>query len=591
VATALGVPEGGYDGSPAGLAPYLEQRRLLLVLDNLEQVLDCAPQLAELVTHCPDLVVLATSRAPLRVRPEREYRVAPLGEQDAVRLFIDRAEAVGMDLSSPDQAETIAALCREAEGLPLAIELSASAASTLGPAALLERLGTLGTEGPRDLPPRQRSIEATLDWSVELLPGPTQELLARLAVLSASFTPAAAEAVAWSGALSGVHTLLEHSLLTRVDDVGGTPRYRLLEPVRQYASHRWGQATPLRAGARQGLGAYARDAAVLRGQQLRGADQVVALDLLDADLANLASGLESLVEHGRHDDAADVLRHLWLHLALRGHTRDGHVWLGLVRTLPMSDRGRASWMVAHSGLAHLAGQTEDLRRTAGTAQRLARIAGDDLLVLEAAVLGGFGAVFAGDLPAAAALVQDNAARLEESADAYVRAHFGIVEGQTALLSGDLEGAERRLREVEAAARELGNAFTLAITLNVLATISELREDHAMSALLLGEATELSAETSMSWSLAYSLPALAGVAVRIGEAATGARLFGASASYAAQHGIATSFQATQTLTARDLAGAREVLGEAAFRQEWDAGRAATMDDVGELARAVTRHAHP
>ena len=113
----------------------------------------------------------------------------------------------------------------------------------------------------------------------------------------------------------------------------------------------------------------------------------------------------------------------------------------------------------------------------------------------------------------------------------------------------------------------------------------------MSALLLGEATELSAETSMSWSLAYSLPALAGVAVRIGEAATGARLFGASASYAAQHGIATSFQATQTLTARDLAGAREVLGEAAFRQEWDAGRAATMDDVGQLARAVTRHAHP
>jgi hypothetical protein len=199
-------------------------------------------------------------------------------------------------------------------------------------------------------------------------------------------------------------------------------------------------------------------------------------------------------------------------------------------------------------------------------------------------------VFAGDLPAAAAIVQGNAALLESSGDAYVRAHFGIVEGQLALLSGDLEGAERRLRAVETAVRDLGNAFTLAITLNVLGTISELREDHAVSALLLGEATELSAEAAMTWSLAYSLPALAGVAVRVGEAATGARLFGASASYAAQHGIATAFQATQDLTARDLAGAREALGQTEFRLEWDAGRAATMDDVGELARAVTRRAH-
>jgi hypothetical protein len=101
VATALGVPEGDYGRTPAGLAPYLEQRRLLLVLDNLEQVLDCAAELAELVTRCPDIVVLATSRAPLRVRPEREHRVAPLGEQDAVRLFLERANSAGRTLAGP----------------------------------------------------------------------------------------------------------------------------------------------------------------------------------------------------------------------------------------------------------------------------------------------------------------------------------------------------------------------------------------------------------------------------------------------------------------------------------------------------------
>lgn len=590
VATALGVPEGGHGGTPAGLAPYLEQRRLLLLLDNLEQVLDCAAQLAELVTQCPDIVVLVTSRAPLRVRPEREHRVAPLGEQDAVRLFLERADSAGADLSSPGQATTIAALCREAEGLPLAIELSASAASSLGPAALLERLGTLNTEGPRDLPLRQRSIEATLDWSVDLLPPAAQELLGRLAVLPTSFSPMAAEHIAGPEALSGVRTLLEHSLLTRVEDVGGVPRYRLLEPVRHYASRRWSQDVPTRTNACRGLGSYVRDVAVVRGEQLRGVDQVVALDLLDADLANVGVGLASLVEHGRHDDAADVLRHTWLHLALRGHARVGSTWLDLVRDLPMSDRSRAGWMVAQAGLRHLAGDTPALLRTAATAHSLARLAGDDLLALEAVVLAGFGAVFDGDLPAASRLVRENQALVDSSPDGYVRAHFGIVQGQIALLSGDLGDAEHRLRAVESAARELGNPFTLATTLNVRATVSELREDHATSAVLLGEATELSAGASMGWSLAYSLPALAGVAVRVGEAAIGARLFGASASYAAQHGIATAFQATQDLTTRDLTSARQALGEAAFRGEWDTGRAATMADVGELARAVTRRAH-
>ena len=589
VATALGVPEGGYGGTAATLAPYLENRHVLLVLDNLEQVLDCASQVAELVTHCPDLSVLATSRAPLRVRPEREYRVAPLGPEDALRLFLERADAAGTDLGAPDQAGTVAALCQETEGLPLAIELSASAASSLGPAALLERLGSLATEGPRDLPPRQRSIEATLDWSVELLPARAQVLLGQLPVLPASFTPAAAEAVGGEGALSGVHTLLEHSLVTRVDDVGGAPRYRLLEPVRQYAAHRWPQDGPAAAEARRRLGTHAWETALARGEQLRNDQQAVALDVLDAELANQAAGLRSLVEHGRHDDAADLLRHSWLHLALRGHARDGHDWLAQVRHLPMSDRGRATWMVAQAGLSHLAGDTDGLRRSTEAARAMARLAGDDLLLLEAALLGGFGAVFAGDHVAAAGLVRDHADLLVTSGDGYVRAHFGIVDGQLALLSGDLRGAERKLQEAESMARRLGNPFTLAVALNVLATVSEMREDHATSALRLGEATELSADASLSWSLAYSLPALAGVAVRIGEVAAGARLFGASASYAAQHGIATTFQASQDLAARDHADAGDLVGEPAFRREWDAGRAATMDDLGELARDVTLRA--
>jgi ATP/maltotriose-dependent transcriptional regulator MalT len=244
-------------------------------------------------------------------------------------------------------------------------------------------------------------------------------------------------------------------------------------------------------------------------------------------------------------------------------------------------------MVAQAGLRHLAGDTPALLRTAATAHGLARLAGDELLALDAVVLGGYGAVFDGDLPAASRLVRENQALVDSCHDGYTRAHFGIVQGQIALLSGDLPAAEERLRSVESAVRELGNPFTLATTLNVRATVSELREDHETSVVLLGEATELSAAGSMSWSLAYSLPALAGVAVRVGEGSdrrAAVRCLGL-VRRAARH--RHCLQATQDLTARDLAEARLVLGEAAFRGHWDAGRAATMAEVGELARAVTR----
>ncbi len=585
IAGALGIPEGGYRGTATGMAPYLEHRRLLLVLDNLEQVVDCAAQLGELVGSCPDLTVLATSRAPLRIRAEREFRVAPLTEPDAVRLFLERATAAGAQLRSTDQA-SVEALCREAEGLPLAIELSASAAGALGPQALLERLGTLATEGPRDLPQRQRSIEATLDWSVGLLPGSAKELLGCLGVLPASFTPAAADAVGGERALSGLHTLLEHSLLTRVGDVAGVPRYRLLEPVRQYAVSHW----PDQPAARQGLGSYVRDTARHRDRDLRGAHLVTGLDLLDADMPTLGAGLTCLVEQERNDEAADTLRHLWLHLAVRGHLREGYAWLELLRDRPMADASRAGWLIALGGLHYVAGDTPALRAATDSALSLARLAGREDLALEAAVLAAGGAVFAGDLAGASALLEETAGAVDASPERWVRAHFGIVRGQLALVSGDLDGAEATLRRTEVAARDLGNPFTLATTLNVLATISELKAEHAVSAVLLAEATELSADAGMSWTLAYCLPALAGVAVRVGESALGARLFGASASFTDQHGVATSFQPTRQLAARDLADARDDLGDAAFRAEWDAGRSATVEDVADLARTITARAH-
>jgi hypothetical protein len=360
----------------------------------------------------------------------------------------------------------------------------------------------------------------------------------------------------------------------------------LLEPVRQYAVSHW----PDQPAARQGLGSYVRDTARHRDRDLRGAGLVTGLDLLDADMPTLGAGLTCLVEQERNDEAADTLRHLWLHLAVRGHLREGYAWLELLRDRPMADASRAGWLIALGGLHYVAGDTPALRAATDSALSLARLAGREDLALEAAVLAAGGAVFAGDLAGASALLEETAGAVDASPERWVRAHFGIVRGQLALVSGDLDGAEATLRRTEVAARDLGNPFTLATTLNVLATISELKAEHAVSAVLLAEATELSADAGMSWTLAYCLPALAGVAVRVGESALGARLFGASASFTDQHGVATSFQPTRQLAARDLADARDDLGDAAFRAEWDAGRSATVEDVADLARTITARAH-
>ena len=154
VAAALGVPEAGFSGSAAGLAPFLSGRRVLLLLDNLEQLLDAAPEIAALVAHCPELVLLTTSRAPLRIRAEHEVRVAPLDQETAVGLFHERALATGGRLAgTAEEKAAVAELCTRLDGLPLAIELAASATALLQPEALVARLDSVAVATVRATSP------------------------------------------------------------------------------------------------------------------------------------------------------------------------------------------------------------------------------------------------------------------------------------------------------------------------------------------------------------------------------------------------------------------------------------------------------
>src|SRR6266511_1858291 len=212
-------------GAQNGLADHIDEKRMLLLLDNLEQLLpDVASRLARLGDRCPNLHLLLTSRAALRIAAEREYAVDPLPETDAVALFQERAF-----VGEPEDA--VHEICRRLDGLPLAIELAAARTRVLAPDRLLERLGRalpVLTGGRRDAPERQRTLRATIEWSYELLPQEERRLFARLAVFAGSFTAESADAV-FGASLDLIEALVEHSLVRRWE----TGRLGMLETLGQ----------------------------------------------------------------------------------------------------------------------------------------------------------------------------------------------------------------------------------------------------------------------------------------------------------------------------------------------------------------------
>src|ERR671910_104699 len=260
VAETLGVKETGEQPLFESLKDYLSERRLLLVLDNFEQVLEAAPAVTELLAVTPDLKVLVTSRAPLRLYGEKDYAVPPLSipdvrhlpdlktlsQYEAVRLFIERAKSTKVDFEVTDEnAPAVAEICVRLDGLPLAIELAAARIKMLPPRAMLQRLGSrlkLLTGGARGLPERQRTLRGTIEWSFALLDEGEQVLFGRLAVFSGGRTLEAIEAICDTNgdlpveAFDGVSSLLDKSLIRQEEGPNGEPRFVMLETVHEFAS-------------------------------------------------------------------------------------------------------------------------------------------------------------------------------------------------------------------------------------------------------------------------------------------------------------------------------------------------------------------
>ena len=350
---ALELPEAGRDPEEALIGP-LSGSRLLLLIDNFEQVLAAAPTVARLLGAAPGVKVVVTSRAPLRVAAEHEFAVPPLAENEAAELFVTRAQAANPSFVLTDEnAAAVAELCVRLDGLPLAIELAAARSKLLPPAALLARLGNrleLLTGGRRDAPRHQQTLRMTLDWSYDLLDSDAQRLFAQLGVFAGGCTLTSAESVCRVGGsvLEGLATLVDESLVShRQSD---EPRFTLLQVVRDYALERLsasGENDETRRRHLEYFVALADEAEL----GLAGGDQAIWLARVEGEHDNLRAALAYALETGDSSSALRLVvgvRRFW---QIHGYLAEGRQSLesalGVTQDAPSELRANGFNMAGH----------------------------------------------------------------------------------------------------------------------------------------------------------------------------------------------------------------------------------------------------
>ncbi|HJU53281.1 MAG TPA: winged helix-turn-helix domain-containing protein, partial [Pyrinomonadaceae bacterium] len=353
IAQVLGVKEAAGTTLDENLKKHLRDKRMLIVLDNFEQVTAAAPQIAELMAAAPRLVVLVTTREVLRLSAEHEFQVPPLllpnltslppvpdlMRYEAVALFTERATAAKFDFALTEvNAQAVAEICTQLDGLPLAIELAAARIKLLPPQAMLMRLESpfkLLTGGARDAPARQRTMREAIAWSYELLDEPEKSLFRRLAVFLGGATLDAAARVCDAegdlgiGIEDGVESLVDKSLLRQVEQGGVEPRFAMLETIREYGLELL-KASGERERMRQLHASYFLDLAERANPELAGARQKQWLEQLEQEHDNLRAALRRSLEFNQTQTSLRLAGALWWFWYLHGHYREGREWLDKV---------------------------------------------------------------------------------------------------------------------------------------------------------------------------------------------------------------------------------------------------------------------
>ena len=594
-----------------------EDHPTLLMLDNFEQVLAAAPLVADLVTSVASLRLLVTSRAPLRVRGEREYVVGPLeleagleamppadlARTPAVRLFVERVRDVQPDFRlTSANGSTVTTICRRLDALPLALELAARWLKVLTVEDLLRRLMDdvlLSPVGSRDLPERQQTMNATVAWSYHLLSAQEQHAFRHFGAIPGLFPIDAAAAVlagrtgapaGHDDALRAAAGLMDKSLLLRAQTsvVATCPRYYMLETVRAYAAREL-TASGERDDAMEGLVRYSTREAGLAAEGLVGTAQVEWLDRVREDLESYRGALAWLVERRRPTEASDIawgLKYFWL---IRGHAAEGLQWYEQILNLPsLPPAAELRALVGAAVLWYTQGELGRAGTGLNRAFALAHGAGDRDVVAQAAYLSGHVEHAAGNLEAA----RDRFTRSVEAfrALAIPSGTGSALSGMAAiaLATGDAGQAERLLDEATSVLRHAGPWF-LTWTLYVRAILAVRRGKADEAIAVVGESLTRIRELHDKFAFVYALVPLAAAAVLKGDDAWAARILGARDAVTERTGVTVVDKAVHDLRERAEREARARLGPDRWVAAYAAGRSTSIDSLLKDIDRVVRKA--
>lgn len=583
IAHAVGVAEGG---DPfAALLDLLRDGERLLLLDNAEHLVDAWPEVATLAAACPGLRILVTSRIPLRVRGEVLFPLTPLDADASARLLLTRAAAVAPGTTIAPDDPAVAQLCHRLGGIPLAIELAAARVRLLSPAAILARLDeVMASEGARDLPPRQRTMRAAIDWSFDLLSPAEQAAFPRLAVFVGGFTIDAADAVladlGGSGALAIIDSLVEQSLVLAEPGSGQGPRFRLLEPVAQYALGRL--SSDDERSARDAHLRHFSDLAAHYEPSLRGPGTVQTLATIELEHANFVTAMEWSLASGRADEGGWLGWHLWLFWWVRGALREGRRLMEAVHAAATDDLVLVRSGAVSAALAFAQGDLVFAREAWTASSDLARRIGDAEGLPYA--YGGIGlvALAEDDLDTAARVHAENI-RLCEAAGLggewlWTLSHVWL--GTVELLRGDGAEAARLVDLALEAGRSRHDPLAVYIALFTAIQVSVVRGDFARARAQIAEGVALSQDTGDHANLAYLLDALAVVESLDGAGDLGrvGVLRGAASQLRAGVGgnVYGYYRPDEALIEQAADTAREARGAEQYDADVVAGHALTLD---------------
>jgi predicted ATPase/DNA-binding CsgD family transcriptional regulator len=628
---ALRLERDGKNSLEDTVTAYLAKRRLLLILDNFEHLLPASGRVAALLAAAPHLKVLVTSREPLNLRVEHRVPVAPLRLPDprlidpdviasapAAALFLEHARRLRPDfVLTPADAPALVALLHRLDGVPLAIQIVAGHSHVLSPAALLDRLEgqvLLSTEEAQDVPARHHTLRQTIDWSYGLLTPIEQAAFRRLGVFVGGWTLEAAEAVLRepqpasprSGGTSGrrpqasaggedalaspawamLERLVDKSLVQVDASSGDTRRYRMLEPIREYALERLAESGERDTVAERHAAHYLELAEQATPGVLPGFDEA-AWRAVEIEFENVLAALQWALKRGDGELSqrlAAVLGDVWL---TRGELREGQRWLGAARALgdtaPPVVRARV--LAGEGILAWFEGNHARAQALCRDALVLVEGLGDPIFTNRIlSVLGGI-ATLQGNARDGRALLERGLAVSRQITDPTGTAFALIHLGRNFALQGDLQHAEAVFHEALNLARSANKPRMMRFALANLSQLKLRREDYAGAATLAAEALRLARPNGARRTIKYAAAVAALVSEHRGDVGLAARLLAAVEMWSDWgHVVSPTYHDPETYATLH-ARAREQLGEAAYASAVVEARALSVDQVAGLAQAA------